>query len=35
MTNINTALGQKIFHVPQAQREPDIHHHNQTNNLGR
>lgn len=33
MTNINPALMQKIFYIPQRQREPHAHHDGQANDL--
>jgi len=35
MADIDTALKQQIFNLPQRQRIPDVHHHRQANNLGR
>jgi hypothetical protein len=34
MADVDPALCQQVFHVPQAQREADIQHHNEPNNFG-
>ncbi|MCV2891318.1 hypothetical protein OE747_23620 [Ruegeria sp. XHP0148] len=33
MAHINAALVQKVFHVPQRQREPDVQHDRQADDL--
>jgi len=33
MTNIDPALMQKIFYIPQRQREPHVHHDGQANDF--
>jgi hypothetical protein len=34
VANVDAALEQQVFDVPQAQREADIHQHRETNDLG-
>lgn len=34
VADVDAALGQQVFHVPQAQREANIHHHHQPDDLG-
>ena len=33
MTNLHTAFVQYVFDIPQRQREPDIEHHGQSDDL--
>jgi hypothetical protein len=35
MTDVDAMLEKQILDIPQRQREPHVHHHNQTNDLGR
>ena len=35
MAQVDATLEQEILDVPQAQREPDIHHHHEPDHLGR
>jgi len=35
MANVDTALKQKVFDIPQAQRKANVHHHYKPNYLGR
>ena len=35
MRGVDTALVKQILHVPQREREADIHHHRKANDLGR
>lgn len=35
VANINPALGQQVLYIPQTQRKPHIHHHNQADDLRR
>ena len=35
MADINAAFVQQILHIPERQREPDVHHHGQANDFGR
>jgi chemotaxis response regulator CheB len=35
MANIDAAFVEQIFDLPQRKRKPNIHHHSQTDNLGR
>lgn len=32
--DVDAALGQQVFYVPQRKREADIHHHYQSDHLG-
>lgn len=34
VADINTALEQQVLDVPQTQRIPNVHHHNQADDLG-
>jgi len=35
VADVDPVLGQQILNVPQAQRKPHVHHHNQPDDLGR
>ena len=35
MANIDAPLDQEIFYLPQGQRIADVHHHHETNHIGR
>jgi len=34
VADLDAALVQQVFHVPQGEREPDMEHHRQTDDLG-
>jgi hypothetical protein len=33
--DVDPTLMKQVFHIPQGQREPDVHHHSQTDHLRR
>jgi len=35
MTYVDTALEQQVFHIPERERETDIHHDHEADHLGR
>jgi hypothetical protein len=35
MADIDPTLEEQVFHIPQAQREADVHHHDQADDLRR
>jgi DNA invertase Pin-like site-specific DNA recombinase len=35
MADVDAAFSQQVFHIPQAQRKADIHHHDQADDFGR
>ena len=35
VADINAALEQQILHIPEAEGEPDVHHHRPADHLGR
>lgn len=35
VANVDPALEQQVFHVPQALRKPDVHHDDEADDLGR